>query len=87
MENSMYSIGNLRSMEVIDISSGSKLGYIKDLKIDTEEYKILSLLLPNYKATWFSKSDSIEISWDRVRKVGIDVILVEAKDLLSHERE
>jgi YlmC/YmxH family sporulation protein len=81
MENSMYSVGNLRTMEVIDIATGSKLGFIKDLKIDCEGYKILSILLPNQKVSWFSKNDSIEIPWSKVIKVGIDVILVNGEDI------
>ena len=55
METSMYSIGSLRSMEVIDIKSGSKLGYIRDIKIDCDNYKVISLVLPSQKAAWFGK--------------------------------
>ncbi|MCM8710480.1 YlmC/YmxH family sporulation protein [Clostridium sp. SYSU_GA19001] len=87
METSMYAIGNLRTMEVIDISTGAKLGYIKDFKIDCNEYKVLSLLLPNQKVSWFSKNDSIEIPWSRVVKVGIDVILVDGSDIILNNRE
>ena len=87
MEVSMYSIGNIRSMEVIDITTGSKLGFIKDLKVDCEEYKILSILMPNQKISWFSKNDSIEIPWSRVKKIGIDVILIDGSGLTMNNRE
>jgi YlmC/YmxH family sporulation protein len=87
MEVSMYSIGNIRSMEVIDITTGSKLGFIKDLKVDCEEYKILSILMPNQKISWFSKNDSIEIPWSRVKKIGIDVILIDGSGLPINNRE
>lgn len=87
METSMYAIGNLRAMEVIDITTGAKLGYIKDFKIDCNEYKILSILLPNQKVSWFSKNDSLEIPWEKVVKVGIDVILVEGGDIVMNNRE
>ena len=33
----LYSVNAIRSMEVIDISTGSKLGYVKDYKIDLTE--------------------------------------------------
>ena len=81
MEMSMYSINNLKSMEVIDINSGMRLGYIKDIKIDCEEHKIISLLLPIQKNSWFSKFEVLEISWSKVRKVGVDVILVQGEEV------
>jgi YlmC/YmxH family sporulation protein len=80
MEMSMYSINNLKSMEVIDINSGIRLGYIKDVKIDCEEHKIISVLLPIQKNSWFSKFEVLEIPWSKVRKVGVDVILVQGEE-------
>ncbi len=73
---SLYSVNNIRAMEVIDINTGSRLGYIKDFLIDSLEYKILSLIIPKEKNSWFSKNNIIEIEWDKVVKIGSDVILV-----------
>jgi YlmC/YmxH family sporulation protein len=87
MENSMYSIGNLKAMEVIDISTGTKLGYVKDFIIDCSEYKILSILLPCQRISWFSKNDNIEIPWSKVVKIGIDVILVDANGIILGNKE
>jgi YlmC/YmxH family sporulation protein len=87
MEVSMFSIANLRNMEVIEITSGAKLGFIKDLRVDCNEYKILSLLLPNQRVSWFSKNELLEIPWEKVRKIGIDVILVEAGELIVNNKE
>lgn len=87
MEGNLYSIGNLRAMEIIDVKSGSKLGFIKDLKIDCSEYRILSLILPSQKISWFNKNDFIEIPWCNVKKVGVDVILVEAEDIIINNKE
>ena len=41
----LYSVNAIRSMEVIDISTGCKLGYTKDYKIDINEQKITAILL------------------------------------------
>lgn len=79
MEEMMYSINNLRLMEVIDINTGAKIGFIKDFKIDCDNYKIEAILLPMQKNTWFSKQDMLEIPWSRVKKIGVDVILVDAE--------
>lgn len=72
----LYSIHDLKSMEVIDVNTGSKLGFIRDLIIDCENYKILSLIIPKMKDSWFSRNNNIEIEWKDVVKVGTDVILV-----------
>ncbi|APC40653.1 YlmC/YmxH family sporulation protein [Clostridium estertheticum] len=82
MESLMFAINNLRQMEIIDINSGSKMGYIKDLKVDCDDYKIISILMPTQKSSWFNKNDSIEIPWEKVKKVGVDVILVDGSDLI-----
>lgn len=84
-KKALYSIGNLKSMEIIDINTGAKLGFIKDLKLDCEEYKIISIILPSQRMSWFGKSEDIEIPWDKVRKIGIDVVLLDGGDFLIAE--
>lgn len=81
MESLMFAINNLRQMEIIDINSGSKMGYIKDLKVDCEDYRIISILMPTQKSSWFNKNNSIEIPWEKVKKIGVDVILVDGSDV------
>ncbi|WPC40762.1 YlmC/YmxH family sporulation protein [Clostridium sp. JS66] len=79
-EKGLYSISNLRSMEIIEINTGAKLGFIKDLKVDCDECKVISIILPSGKMSWFGKSDDIEIPWENIKKIGIDVVLVETND-------
>jgi YlmC/YmxH family sporulation protein len=67
-------------MEVIDILTGTKIGFIKDFKIDCNENKIVSLILPGEIKTWFAKEDETEILWKDIIKIGRDVILVSSKD-------
>ncbi|MGE5629299.1 MAG: YlmC/YmxH family sporulation protein [Solirubrobacterales bacterium] len=79
MENeiNMFSINNLRTMEVIDIDSGRKLGYIKDFEVDTDECKISSIILPSERTSWFGKNDNIQIPWENIKKIGMDVVLIQ----------
>ncbi|MFT5875908.1 MAG: YlmC/YmxH family sporulation protein [Clostridium sp.] len=81
MESLMYALNNLRQMEIIDINSGSKMGYIKDLRVDCEENRIISILMPTQKSSWFNKNNSIEIPWEKVKKIGVDVILIDGSDV------
>lgn len=80
---SLHSVNNIKMMEVIDVNMGAKLGFIKDIKIDCDNYKILSILIPVQKNSWFSKVDMLEIPWDKVVKIGVDVILVDSDSSFS----
>ncbi|WP_294167104.1 YlmC/YmxH family sporulation protein [uncultured Clostridium sp.] len=77
----LHSLNTLRTMEVIDIKTGTKLGFIKDFVIDTKESKVVSILLPGMAKGWFTKDEDIEIPWDKVKKAGIEVILVDSTDI------
>jgi YlmC/YmxH family sporulation protein len=87
MESLMYSINNLRQMEIIDLNSGSKMGYMKDLRVDCDDYRIISILMPTQKSSWFNKNNNIEIPWDKVKKIGVDVILVDGSDVIMDTEE
>lgn len=82
----LYSINNLKLMEVIDINTGSKLGYIRDLVVDCVDHKVLSLIIPREKGSWFTKNNNMEIQWDKIVKVGVDVILVDADNAILDDK-
>lgn len=77
----LHSLNALRTMEVIDIKTGTKLGFIKDFVIDTKESKVISILLPGMAKGWFSKDEDIEIPWNKVKKAGIEVVLIDSTDI------
>lgn len=83
MENDLilYSVNAIRSMEVVDISTGRKLGFVRDFKFDVSEQKVVSIMLPAPIKSWFSKEDDIEIPWNKVIKIGVDVLLVDGSDI------
>ena len=87
MEYSLYSIVNLKTMEVIELKTGTKLGYIKDIRIDCKSYNIVSIVLPSPKVTWFGRNENIEIPWSKIKKIGVDVILVDGSDLITNSKE
>ncbi|HBC97012.1 MAG TPA: YlmC/YmxH family sporulation protein [Clostridium sp.] len=83
MEDDLFSLVNLRDMEVIDINTGTKLGFIKDLKINCDEHRIISIVLPSQttKMSLFSKNEDVEVPWEDIKKIGVDVILIDGKKL------
>lgn len=80
MELELHSLNAMRNMEVIDILTGAKIGFIKDFKIDCDANKVVSLILPGELKSWFTKEDEKEVLWKDIVKIGIDVILVNLKE-------
>ncbi|MFW2488405.1 YlmC/YmxH family sporulation protein [Clostridium chromiireducens] len=83
MELELHSLNAMRNMEVIDILTGTKIGFIKDFKISSEDNKIVALILPGEIKSWFAKDDEKEILWKDIVKIGTDVILVKANEKVS----
>lgn len=74
------SIRELSSKEVIDIRTGEKLGYIDDVRINTETSEVLALVIygnPRFFGL-FGREDNSEIPCESVRVIGSEVILVDS---------
>ncbi|MFL0198541.1 YlmC/YmxH family sporulation protein [Clostridium sp. WILCCON 0269] len=87
LEKDLFSLANLRDMEVIDVNTGIKLGFIKDLKINCDEHRIISIILPSptAKMSFFGKNEDLEVSWENVKKIGVDVILIDGENIVSEK--
>lgn len=74
----------LRLLDVVNVVDGRKLGYVYDLDVDVDTGDIHALLLPGDSGrrlfSLFSRKPDISIPWSRVRKIGVDVILVHIPD-------
>jgi len=77
----MVKISELRMREVINIVDGRGLGMIKDIDIDLDEGKIDAIILPGLNGGKFlgflGREEEIVVPWDQIKKIGMDVILVE----------
>ncbi|MCM1990886.1 YlmC/YmxH family sporulation protein [Oceanirhabdus seepicola] len=82
---SLFSINSLKSMEVIDISTGARMGYIKDFVVDCDGEKVESVIIPYGKVSFFAKDSYVEVPWDKIYKIGVDVILVEGEEYMDKE--
>ncbi len=69
---------DLKQREVINVSDGKRLGFVYDIEIDFESGKIESLVVPgpNKLRNIFGKNGDISIPWDKIERVGDDIILV-----------
>lgn len=69
-------LSDLQHKDIIDLE-GKKIGNIIDVKLD-ESGNLLSLIVEQQKTFLkFSNKDiETEITWDKIQKIGNDVILV-----------
>lgn len=69
-------LSDLQDKDVVDLKSGVKIGNIIDIKINYDG-NVTSLILEKKKySRLFSNNDEIEISFDKIVKIGEDVILI-----------
>lgn len=87
----MVKISDLRQRDVINVVDGRKLGNIKDIELDVEKGRIKAIVLPGSSSFFsiFSRNDEVVVAWDKVQKIGIDVILVELTNFttLGHDKQ
>lgn len=78
-------LSELQDKEVIDISTGRRVGSIIDVIIDRKG-GISKLLLEDRKTTkrLFAQSkDNIDLTWNQIIKIGDDIILVDCNHTLD----
>lgn len=77
----------LSSKEIVSLPDCVRLGYLGDcdLVIDEDSGKIKSLIVPENKSqlSFFIDKRYIEIPWERVKKIGNDMIIIDFADVLK----
>lgn len=78
-------ISDLRLLDIVNVKDGRRLGVIKDLDLDLERGVVKGIIVPGPARSWglfgSSRPEDYIVPWDRVKKIGVDVILVDADDL------
>ena len=71
----------LRCKEVINVTDGCRLGYLDDLEIETETGRVLAIIVPGPGKLFglLPGSHNFVIPWDCIRRIGGDIILVDAE--------
>lgn len=72
-------IGELRCKEVINVSDGSRYGYVGDAEVDLESGQIRALIVPGRLRLFglLGREEERVFPWTAVRRFGEDIILVE----------
>ena len=72
-------IADLRCKEIINVTDGSRFGYVGDVEVDLDTGQICALVVPGRLRLFglLGREEDRYIPWDRVRRFGEDIILVE----------
>lgn len=75
----LFKISDLGLRDTVNLIDGAKLGPVKDVHIDMETGKVLSLVLSGGKKYLglFSVGKDVEVPWEKIKKIGIDTVLLE----------
>lgn len=71
-------IADIRRKEVINNKNGSRLGFVDDVEIDTQNAKLISIIIfgrPKFFGLLGHEEDII-IRWENIELIGEDTILV-----------
>ncbi len=74
----MLKTSDLKLKEVINVMDGKRLGTITDIEIDVDTGKLTAIVVPGAGKFMglFGRSEDVVIGWDKINKIGFDVILV-----------
>ncbi|MFS0654187.1 YlmC/YmxH family sporulation protein [Bacillus sp. 179-C3.3 HS] len=74
----MMSISEFQIKDVVDVSSGKKLGTIGDIDINVTSGKIQAIIIggTGKMMGFFGKEEEMVVPWRNIVKIGEDVILV-----------
>lgn len=79
---------DFRQKEVINIQDGRRLGTIIDMEFNLHEGRITAIVVPG-ASRWLGllkSEDDLVIPWEKIKKIGDDVILVDVEGQRSfHE--
>lgn len=72
-------IEHLRQKEVINICDGARLGYVSDVCFDILSGQLISIIVPGPCRFFglFGRDKEYVISWECIKRIGDDIILVE----------
>ena len=78
----------LRCKEIINISSGHRLGYVCDAEIELPAGRVKALIVPGPARFFglFGREPDFLIPMDCVKKLGRDIILVEISGAYARDK-
>ena len=80
-----YRISELQDKEVVNITDGTRYGFIGDLEVDVDSGTVRSIVVPGKSrclGLLGRKTDTV-FPWTSIRRIGADIILVDSDGQLE----
>ena len=79
---------DFRYKEVINVRTGSRLGYVCDAEFTSPEGRITALIVPGRPRVLgvFGREDDYVLPWECISRIGDDIILVETDHGIRREK-
>lgn len=76
-------VSELRSKEIINVSDGSRYGWVGDVEVDLDSGQVRALVVPGRLRLFglLGREEDRVFPWEAVRRFGADTILVETPPL------
>ena len=76
-------VSELRYKEIINVSDGSRYGWVGDVEVDLESGQVRALVVPGRLRLFglLGREEARVFPWEAVRRFGADTILVETPPL------
>lgn len=71
-------LSEIQNKDVVDISTGQRIGNVIDIDVNYENGNIIKIIIYDKKSfiNIFKSDNEISISWEQIKKIGEDVILI-----------
>lgn len=79
----LTTVSEICKKEVVNVLDGTCFGFADDILIDTETRKTAAIIIrgkPKFFG-FFGSGEDISVGWDKIQKVGEDIILVKTENL------
>ena len=77
----MLRFTELRCKEVICVADGRRLGFVCDVQVTVPDGEVKAIIVPGPCRVFglFGRRDDFVIPWNCIKRIGPDIILVDAK--------
>lgn len=72
-------LSDLQSKEIIDITTGKRIGMIIDVEVDNTG-RIKKFILQEKRLRRFKTLEEFAVTWDEIIKFGDDIILIDPRN-------
>ncbi|MGE5484968.1 MAG: YlmC/YmxH family sporulation protein [Ignavibacteriales bacterium] len=81
----MMRTSDLGTRDVVNVLDGRRLGTVSDIEIDMDSGRITAVVVPGAARLLgvLGRGDDYVIPWEKIKKIGPDVILVELASTLE----